>query len=370
MKQLPRYIVGFLSVLVLVFFIWRFTNIFWYIMIGLVISFIGSPIASQFDKIGIRKWKFPRWLSSLLSIMIIIFVVVAFFRIIIPLVANQAEVVAEIDVKELGVMMEEPVENLTVMLHKYGIVAEGESIISTIEQQLRSILDMATFNNVLSNIASVAGALFIGIFAVLFIAFFFIKDENLFQNGIMLFVPERHSKKVDSVLRNSKRLLSRYFLGLVGEMLSMMTLESIALTAFGVRGALLIGFLGGLLNVIPYLGPVLGGIVGTTISVATVLSMGLYDQVLITAIITVSVFIVCNLIDNIVLQPFIYSNSVDAHPLEIFLVIFIFGELGGIVGMILAIPGYTVIRIIAREFLGQFRAVQTITSRLKMDEKE
>ncbi|PID93630.1 MAG: hypothetical protein CSA95_06890 [Bacteroidetes bacterium] len=368
MKSLPRYIVGVLSLLLLVFFVWRFDNIVWYIIIGLVLSFIGSPIASQFDRIHVRRWHFPRWLSSLLSVIILLLGVYGFFRLIIPLVADQAEVVAQIDVEEVGAMIEEPVENLTVVLYKYGIVAEGESIISTLEQQLSSLLNLATFSDLLSNIVSVAGSLFIGLFAVLFIAFFFIKDENLFQSGIMLFVPERHTQKVSNVLRNSKRLLSRYFLGLLGEMLTMMTLESIGLTVFGIRGAFLIAFLGGMLNVIPYLGPILGAGVGTTIGVATVLSMGLYDQVWITAIIILSIFIVCNLIDNIILQPFIYSNSVDAHPLEIFLVIFIFGDLGGVLGMILAIPGYTVIRIIAREFLGAFRVVRSITGRMQVDE--
>lgn len=351
--------------LIIVFFVWRFTTIFWYIVIGAVISFIGAPLANQFDRIHFKKVFFPRWLSSLLSIVLIIGVFVLFFRLIIPLVANQAEVVSNINVAEIGEKIEEPVDQLTNVLHKYGIVAQDESIISSIENKLTELLDMAAFSNVLSDVASIAGSLFIGIFAVLFISFFFIKDENLFQEGIMIFVPERYTKKVDNVLRNVKKLLSRYFLGLVGEMLSMMTLESVALTLFGVKGALLIGFFGGMLNIIPYLGPVLGCVLGTVIGVATVLSMGLYNQVLITTIIIISVFVVCNLIDNIVLQPFIYSNSVDAHPLEIFLVIFIFGDIGGIAGMILAIPGYTIIRIVAKEFLGQFRVVQTITHRLK-----
>ena len=365
MNKYSRNIIAVLTVLIIAFFVWRFTTIFWYIVIGAVISFIGAPLANQFDRIHFKKVSFPRWLSSLLSIVVIISVVVLFFRLIIPMVANQAEVVSNINVGEIGDLIKVPVDHLTDMLHKYGIVAQDETIISSIENKLTELLDMATFSNVLSDVVNIAGSLFIGIFAVLFISFFFIKDENLFQVGIMIFVPERFTEKVGNVLRNAKKLLSRYFLGLVGEMLTMMALESIALTIFGVRGALLIGFFGGMLNIIPYLGPVLGGVLGTVIGVATVLSVGLYDQVLITAIIIISVFVVCNLIDNIVLQPFIYSNSVDAHPLEIFLVIFIFGDIGGIAGMILAIPGYTVIRIIAKEFLGQFRAVQTITSRLK-----
>jgi predicted PurR-regulated permease PerM len=72
-------------------------------------------------------------------------------------------------------------------------------------------------------------------------------------------------------------------------------------------------------------------------------------------------FAVSNLIDNIILQPWIYSSSVKAHPLEIFLVIMIAGSMAGVVGMVLAIPSYTVLRIIAKQFLSQSRVIQTIT---------
>jgi predicted PurR-regulated permease PerM len=66
--------------------------------------------------------------------------------------------------------------------------------------------------------------------------------------------------------------------------------------------------------------------------------------------------------DNFVLQPFIYSNSVKAHPLEIFIIILIAAKLGGITGMIIAIPAYTVIRVVAKEFLNQFKIVQKLTN--------
>jgi predicted PurR-regulated permease PerM len=92
--------------------------------------------------------------------------------------------------------------------------------------------------------------------------------------------------------------------------------------------------------------------------------MGFYDHVLVTAIIVVLVFSAANLIDNIILQPIIYSTSVKAHPVEIFLVIIMAGSLAGIPGMILAIPGYTVLRIVAREFLGKFRLVRKLTQNM------
>ncbi|MCK5078742.1 MAG: AI-2E family transporter, partial [Bacteroidales bacterium] len=110
--------------------------------------------------------------------------------------------------------------------------------------------------------------------------------------------------------------------------------------------------------------PIIGATMGVLLAVTTTLSMGFYDSVLITAIVVIVVFSAANLIDNIILQPIIYSTSVKAHPVEIFLVIIMAGSLAGIPGMILAIPGYTVLRIVAREFLGKFRLVRKLTQNM------
>jgi len=91
------------------------------------------------------------------------------------------------------------------------------------------------------------------------------------------------------------------------------------------------------------------------------LSFGLYQEIISTVLIVIGVFAGANLIDNLVLQPLIYSNSVKAHPVEIYLVILIAGSLAGITGMVLAIPFYTVLRIIAKEFFSQFKIVQRLT---------
>jgi predicted PurR-regulated permease PerM len=85
------------------------------------------------------------------------------------------------------------------------------------------------------------------------------------------------------------------------------------------------------------------------------------SEVVYVVFIVIGVFAAANLIDNTVLQPLIYSNSVKAHPVEIFLVILIAGSLAGIPGMILAIPTYTMLRVIAKEFLSQFKVVQSLT---------
>ena len=80
------------------------------------------------------------------------------------------------------------------------------------------------------------------------------------------------------------------------------------------------------------------------------------------------VFASVQVIDNILFQPLIYSSSVKAHPLEIFLVILAAGSLAGIIGMILAIPVYTIIRVVAKEFFDNMKIVKKITKSLKEDE--
>jgi predicted PurR-regulated permease PerM len=120
----------------------------------------------------------------------------------------------------------------------------------------------------------------------------------------------------------------------------------------------------GTLNVIPYVGPWLGGIIGIIMGIASNLDMSFTGVVLPMVTYMLIVIIITQAIDNIVFQPVIFSNSVNAHPLEIFIVILAAGSFAGVAGMILAIPSYTVFRVIGREFFNNFKAVKRITSGL------
>jgi len=180
----------------------------------------------------------------------------------------------------------------------------------------------------------------------------------------MLFVPSRFEEQGAAILQDTRHLLSRYFVGLSAELLSMMSLITIGLSFFSVESALLIGFLGGLMNVIPYLGPIIGASMGVVIAATSNVSLGMYEDILPISAIILGTFAVANLFDNLILQPLIYSTSVKAHPIEIFLVILMAGSLAGIPGMILAIPGYTVLRIIAKQFFSGSKLVQKITENI------
>ena len=120
---------------------------------------------------------------------------------------------------------------------------------------------------------------------------------------------------------------------------------------------------GKLINVIPYIGPWIGSLFGIVVVISNNLNASFMDVTLPLIALVVAVVMVVQFIDNMVFQTIIYSNSIEAHPLEIFFVTMIAGSLAGIPGMILGIPAYTVMRVIASEFLSEFKVIKSLTKR-------
>jgi len=275
MDKFFRVIVSLIIVFILAYLVWRFSSIVTYILISAVLSFVGQPLVKVIDKIRIGRFKMPHVLSALLTLIVMFAIFVAFVSIFVPLIASQITAICQFDFAQIGEGLKEPFSNIHDFLVKYNILKESETIESLISTQLESILSMATFTNLFSGLLGLTGSLFIGIFSVLFITFFFLKDEHLFYNGIMLFIPLRHKEQVSNALSSIRKLLSRYFIGLFIEVTTMMTLITLGCTILGVENALVIGFFGGLMNIIPYLGPIIGGTIGILIGVTTSVSMEL-----------------------------------------------------------------------------------------------
>lgn len=352
---------GILAFLIGAYLIWYFAGILIFVMIAGVLSFIGQPLVRLFDKIQFSKFKMPHTLSAILTLIVMVLVLTLLFIIFVPIINRQALVISSIDFQHLGVQLEKPLHSMEEKLLEWNMLEDDQTIETTISSELESIVNLTSVKNIFGNVVGLAGSIFIGIFSVIFLTFFFLRDEHLFFNGIMLFVPTRFEEKAATILRDTRHLLSRYFVALSMELLSMMTLITVGLSFFSIESALLIGFLGGLMNVIPYLGPIIGAFMGVVIGATSNLSMGMYEDIIPISSVILGTFAVANLFDNMILQPLIYSKSVKAHPIEIFLVILMAGSMAGIPGMILAIPGYTVIRIIAKQFFSDSKLVRTIT---------
>ncbi|MDY0343852.1 MAG: AI-2E family transporter [Lentimicrobium sp.] len=364
MNKTLKTILTIAGIFLLLLFLWYFSNIVFYILAAAVISVVGRPLVHMFDSLRVRRYKVPHALSALLSLLIMLSLFLAFVMLLIPLVAQQARAIAQIDTLSLSNMLELPLGKINHFLHETGYLDQGQGVSDIVVLRLKTILSMSTFAIALNQIFAFMGSMLMGVFSILFIAFFFLKDDGLFYEGFMLLVPEKYIPSATRVMKEVKHLLTRYFVGLCIEVTSMITLLTIGLSLFGVENALLIGFIGGLFNIIPYLGPIIGGSIGILIGIIGSLSMGVYSDILPISLTIAGVFAVSNLVDNILLQPIIYSTSVRAHPIEIFLVIIMAGSLFGILGMILAVPAYTVFRVFLREFFSEMRVVKKLTENM------
>jgi predicted PurR-regulated permease PerM len=153
----------------------------------------------------------------------------------------------------------------------------------------------------------------------------------------------------------SKAVLSRYFIGLVINVLVMIASYSIALSIVGVKGALVIAFFAGIVNIIPYIGPLIAIGTGIILGVTGVVSEGMYAAIVPTIFKVLIAMLIVIVLDNVVYGPLIQGRSLKVHPVEIFLVIIAAGSFGGIAAMIIAVPSYAFLRIVGEEFFSQFR---------------
>lgn len=214
------------------------------------------------------------------------------------------------------------------------------------------------------------GNFLILITSVTFIAFFFLKDEKLFGRALKALVPKRRLNEMDTALTAIKRLLTRYFSGILVQITLITIYVTVLLSFFGIPNAFLIAFFAAVVNVIPYLGPLLGALFAMLVIISSNVDANFYVITWPMLIKAFGAFASMQIVDGFILQPYIFSNSVSAHPLEIFIIVVIGAKLGGITGMIVAIPAYTIIRVVAAVFLKEFRLVQKLTQSINYTDDE
>jgi predicted PurR-regulated permease PerM len=240
-------------------------------------------------------------------------------------------------------------------------VAHTDDFFERAKKNILQFLNPARITGLFGSIVGFLGNLLITVLSVLFISFFFLKEQGLFTRIVKGVVPNQYEDQSVHAIDQSAKLLIRYFIGIAVQIVVITIYVSTALSFLGFKNALLIAFFAALMNVIPYVGPILGATFGLIITVSSNLDVSFYNILLPKILKLVAVFASMQLFDNFILQPNIFSKSVKAHPLEIFIVVLMGAKLGGVIGMILAIPAYTVLRVLAKVFLSEFKVVQRIT---------
>jgi predicted PurR-regulated permease PerM len=367
MNPTLRNLLIFLGSLLLLFCVWYFRSIVVYILVSGVLSIMGRPLVDLFCMIRIRKWSFPRSLSALVTLIIIWGLIILFFSIFIPLVTTQLNYLSTIDSERIVQLIQGPINKIETLFRAFNKdITDDLSIHNYIASKIGGILNINMLQSFLGSLMSILGNLLVAIFSITFITFFFLKDQHLFFESILMWVPDKYVDNVTRALYSIKRLLTRYFIGIMIQSTCIMILITIGMTIAGIdfQQALVMGLILGILNVIPYVGPWLGLFIAIIMGVASHMNQDFATVVVPLVSYMVIVEAVTHLIDNIIFQPVIFSSSVKAHPLEIFVVVLASGFAAGIPGMILGIPAYTVLRVFAGEFFYNFKAVQKITSSL------
>jgi predicted PurR-regulated permease PerM len=367
MKATLRNILIFFGVLLLLACAWYFRNIVVYILVSGVLSIMGRPLVDLLCRIRIKKWFFPRSLSALITLAIIWGMIILFFVTFVPLVSSQIKYFSTIDSEKIVQIISGPINKVESLFRAFNKdIAQDLSIQNYIIAKVAGILNINFIQNFIGSLLSILGNLLIAVFSITFITFFFLKDNRLFFESILMWVPDKYVDNVTRALYSVKKLLTRYFIGIVIQSTCIMILITIGMTIAGIdfQQALLMGLILGILNVIPYVGPWIGLFIAIIMGVASHINQDFTTVVIPLVTYMIIVEAITHLIDNVLFQPVIFSNSVRAHPLEIFIVVLAAGFAAGVPGMILGIPAYTVMRVFAREFFYNFKAVQKITSSL------
>ncbi|NRB59040.1 MAG: AI-2E family transporter [Winogradskyella sp.] len=345
-----------LGVAVVLYFLYKIQSVIIYIVVAAVISLIGRPIVLFLR----RKLKFKNTFAVITTMLLFVSLIIGLIGMFIPLIVDQGEKLSLLNIQELEGNIEDLYHQFTTYFELNSIDVEQ----SIKDSNLLSKLDFAVIPDFFNRLVSGLGSFSIGLFSVIFISFFLLKDSKLLEESMMSLVPSGNEKRSRRSWNTIKDLLSRYFVGLIFQILILFVIYTLVLLIFGIDNAVVIAFLCALLNLVPYVGPLVSGFLMLLLSMSSNLGESFSDVILPKTLYVMIGFIIAQLVDNFFSQPFIFSKSVKSHPLEIFLVIIIAGILFGIVGMIVAIPVYTAIKVILKEFLSDHKVVDKLTKDL------
>jgi predicted PurR-regulated permease PerM len=339
------------GVLLLLYFLYTIQSVIVYIIIAGILSLIARPFILFLRK----KLKFPNTIAVVFAMTLMLGLLTGLILMFIPLITEQGKSLSLLEVDKLQRNVKEIFTEITAYFSSKGIDVLGE---------LKNVDILSKFKeipNFLNAVVATVGSISVGLFSVLFISFFFMKDSQLLKNGIMTIIPNGKEGRFSKSLETINDLLSRYFIGLLLQITILFVLYTFILLIFGIDNAIVIAFLCALLNLIPYVGPMIGAVLMFVLSMTSNIGQDFQNDILPTTIYVMIGYFIVQLIDNFASQPIIFSKTTKSHPLEIFLSIIIGGLLFGVVGMITAVPIYTALKVILKEFLSDNKIVKSIT---------
>jgi predicted PurR-regulated permease PerM len=347
---------------------WYFRNVIIYMLIAVVVSLISKPIMKLLQKITVKGRRLPDWILAAFTLLTVLVLLMTMVSMIIPIVSGILKGISISSIESAAAQISAPLSNFNEFLRNtFPSLGYNFKIETALMAELQKLLDVSKVSSLIGTATSFISSFGVGLFSVAFIGFFFIKDDDLFTNIVTAMVPDKHEKNAAEAISDIGHLLSRYFIGVLIEVTGVALINFLGLwliARLGVNAALGIAFMTGILNIIPYVGPLMGGAIGTILGLilkySSAVPIGLDVNFWVFTVLLIAIFCFTQLIDNILYQPLIYSTSIKATPLEIFIVLLIVGHIGGPMAMIVAIPCYTVVRVIAFRFFRHIKAIRRL----------
>lgn len=336
-----------------VYFLFLSQAVIIYVAIALVMTIIGYPMVAKLK----ARFKFPNWLATLTVMTGFVGALVAFIGMCIPLLIAQGENLSLLNLADIEAKIYQLYDQTAAYLTTHHI-----DISRTFNrEQLFSQIDFQFIPNFINSLIGVVSSFGVGLASVLFILFFFLKDKASYSKHFIALLPESNRETWLTAIRKSIELLSRYFTGLILQLTVMFVLYLIVLLIFDIPNAFIIAFICAVLNIVPYIGPLIGAVLAGILTMISHINLDFQTEVLPVTLYVMIGFWIAQLIDNNLTGPLIFSNSVKSHPLEIFLVILIAGNMSGIIAMIIAVPLYTTLKVVLKEFFPENKFIQLLT---------
>jgi predicted PurR-regulated permease PerM len=341
-----------------IFFLYKISTVIIYCILAIVISLLLNPLVLFLR----RKLKFNNTLAVITTLLVALLLISGFILLFVPLLLDQGKNLSLVDITALEKNYHVLLQNITLFLDTYNI--DSKQVLES--SKLSSFSTFEFIPNFINSFLNTLGNFSVGFASVLFITFFILKERDAIYIKFEKILPADQKDKIVNSVKKINHMLSRYFLGLVLQLVIIMILYLIVFLIFGIDNALIIALLCAVFNIVPYVGPLIATVVACLLVMTSGIGAGA-DFANETLPTTLFVFIGMSLvqvIDNNISSPLIFSKSTNSHPLEIFLVILMAGILFGITGMIIAVPFYTSLKVIGKEFFPENTIIKAFTKNL------
>ncbi|MEH6763049.1 AI-2E family transporter [Aequorivita antarctica] len=344
------------GIVILLWFLFEIQALILYIGLALVLSLIGRPVV-LFLK---RRLKLGNTSASVITLLLIIGTISLLLSIFVPIIIEQGKHISKIDFDQV----KRDLNELNIQASDYLGVDHFQLVEAVKRTTYIQNLNVEIIPSFIDIFFGNIGGTIVGIFSVLFISFFLLKDEYLIARSVLVFAKNGNEEKFKRILIKIKELLSRYFIGLLLQISILALFYSVLLLYLDIRDAVAVAIICAFLNIVPYLGPIIGWVLMLLVVVSNNLGADFSSGLLPLLLIVTGGYAIAQVFDNFISQPVIFGHSVRSHPLEIFIIILIGGFVFGIPGMILAVPTYTALKVIAKEFLSEYKVVKRLTKNL------